>query len=141
MHKIANRTYILFIMLLFGSCFSVKSGFQVKYNTFKAKKPTAPHYTLEIKKDSVYYNGIANVNILGKRSVKISKVELQNLKEAFEKNNFLSLNETYQGNKRDIPVTSIFYKNHTVTFQKEYAPEQLKEINNVLENLVKNLER
>ncbi len=138
---------VVFIMtmslLLFYGCSSLnvkKSNFQVSYVKSKGRLLTKPHFTIKLEGDSVYYNGIANMLVLGERNFTISKVELEEIEEAFEQSDFSDFDELYQGNIRDLPLTSMIYNNHEVRFQDKQAPEKLKRLEHLLEGLITRIE-
>ena len=137
LHKVVFITTMS--MLLFCGCSSLnvrKSNFQVTYIKSKGRLSTEPHFMIKLKGDSVHYNGIANMLVLGERNFTISKAELEKIKEAFEQSDFSDFDKLYQGNIRDLPMTSMTYNNYEVRFQDKQAPEKLKRLEHLLEDLI-----
>lgn len=141
LHKVV---FIITIsMLLLYGCSSLKvkkSNFQVTYVKSKGRLLTEPHFIIKLKGDSVHYNGIANMLVLGERNFTISKVELEKIKEAFEQSDFSDFDKLYQGNIRDLPMTSMTYNNYEVRFQDKHAPGKLKRLERLLEDLITRIE-
>ena len=138
---IFNMTLISFVIILYN-CSSVNTktyDFQVTYAKTKGRLKTKPHYIIRLKGDSVSYNGIANMSIIGERNFKISKSELKQIRKAFEESDFSSFDQLYQGNVRDLPITNITYNDYEVRFQSKQAPEKLKELALLMEELLHHL--
>ena len=115
------------------------SDFKVSYIKSKGKSPTHPHFTLKLEGNLLYYNGISNTPILGAQNFEIEKSKFKKITEAFQKSNFSNFDKLYQGNIRDLSMTSIIYKNHEVKFQSKQAPKELKELALLLESLLTDL--
>lgn len=142
LYKIIFFSIILLFVILFYGCSSLKekkSSFQVHYTKFKGRNTTKPHYTIKLKGNSVYYNGIANMPVLGEHYFTISKSQFKNIKTAFKESDFSNFNRLYQGNIRDLPITVITHNSHEVKYQEREAPQKLKMLANLLEGLLINL--
>jgi len=114
----------------------MRSSFSVTYSKGKGYSSSRPQYSIEITNRTVEYRGIANVSAIGTRTFKISDSELKKIKNAFNQSNFLSFDELYMGSIRDLPLTTIVYNNHKVRYQEREIPGKLKELADLLDQLV-----
>jgi len=129
----------LTITILISGCATKNTQemiFEVSYIKSKGRSQNKPYYSLDIIGNSFNYNGIANMSLLGKHTFKVSKNTLNTLKKAFKESDFNTFEESYIGNTRDLPLTYITYDNHETSYQHREAPEKLKKLANLIENLL-----
>lgn len=122
---------------LLCSCSSLKTNntdFQISYFKAKGRQLKKPHFKINIKGNSVYYNGIANMEVLGEHNFKLSKTEFKKIKDVFEQSEFNKFKILYMGKYRDLPITTITFKGHEIRFQETAAPEKLKNLAVLLES-------
>lgn len=136
-NKLIFGVLIMSFTSLLSSCSSTKTNdtdFQISYFKAKGRQLKKSHFKIEIKGSSVYYNGIANMPILGETNFKLSKTEFKKIKNAFEQADFNKFNKKYIGKYRDMAVTIITYEGHEVKYQEPEAPDKLKGLAVLLES-------
>jgi len=96
-----------------------------------------PLYTIEILEGKVAkYTGIANVPVIGERLIELDKKEYQTIIQKFEGANFTAFETVYKGKMRDLPLTSITFNKHKITYQPAVCPEKLMDLAEIMERLV-----
>ena len=143
-NKSISSFFLLIALVIISSCSSLNSkssDFKVTYVKSKGRISTSAHFTIKLDGTSVYYSGVANMPILGEHNFTIQKSEVKRIKDAFEKSAFSSFDKLYQGNIRDLPISSITYKNHEVRFQTKHAPKELKELALLIESTLIGLKK
>ncbi len=136
-HRFTFSGIILVLTLAFTGCSSIKldsKDIEMKYVKSKARSMNEPDFTIELKGDSVYYNGIANVDYLGKTIYIIDNKTLIKIKEAFNKAQFSEMKDSYIGRYRDIPRITITYNDKAVTFQVKEATSKLINLMTIIES-------
>ncbi len=137
---------ILVITLLCGfivGCNSAKkigSDNEIVFSMTKTKcYGKCPAYTIEIYSNGrVTYNGLANVEKIGKFEKNITQTELSNLKKAFLDSKFFDFNDEYVSNATDLPTTYILFRNNDKEKKiKDYhrAPKELKVLEKLLDDI------
>lgn len=142
--KVFHLFFILISLTLIASCSSLNSknsDFKVTYTKSKGRISTSAHFTIKLDGTSVYYSGVANMPILGEHNFTIQKSEVKRIKDAFEKSAFSNFDKLYQGNIRDLPISSITYNNFEVRFQTKQAPKELKELALLIESTLIGLKK
>jgi hypothetical protein len=87
----------------------------------------------------ITYQGISNTKLKGSFCAKLDKKSLNNLIDAFNQNNYFSLNENYVSQKKDLPSTrtGFNYKGQQKQIlDYDNAPSELKHLEKMLENIV-----
>ena len=127
----------LFVIQGFFSCASkfqnlvkaTNSATIITYEKEKSRGNLLPLFSMEFKEGKVVkYTGIANVPVMGEHIIEMKEKEFDHLINQFKAVNFNAFEKVYKGRIRDLPLTSISYDNHKVTFQKEACPEKLDEL-------------
>ncbi len=140
--KIAIIITLLLVLIVSISCSKnlMKSGiddtFEVAYSKSKGRSKSKPQYDISLKGNKVTYNGLANMDVMGEKTFEISKSQFKAIQSAFEGSNFTTFEELYRGNKRDLPMMRLTYRGHEVRYQEREAPENLKKLAAILEELV-----
>lgn len=112
-----------------------KSKTLLTYEKERTRGDRSPRYSIEVLNNGyVKYNGHANVLFLGERMFKLEKKEFNRIIKAFENTNFDQFEPTYKGGMRDLPLTSITFQGHKVSFRKENSPEKLEQLSELIEN-------
>lgn len=140
-NKLISSLLIMTYFSLLCSCLSLKtnsSDFQISYVKSRGRQLKKPHFKIEIKGNSVYYTGIANMSVLGETSFKLSKSELKKITTVFKQGEFSQFKKKYITKYRDMALTIITYKNHEVRYQDVEAPKKLKDLALLLESCLPN---
>lgn len=101
---------------------------------------SCPVYTLKIDKNGQgLFEGVENVEKIGRYSFSLRQEELQELEKAFLQINFYQLKNIYEASVSDLPTTYISY--HKDGRRKKImdyygAPEELRTLENNIETLV-----
>lgn len=80
--------------------------------------------------------------MIGNYESSLHQEDLQKIVQRFRDSNFFKFKNQYTGNVSDLPTTYIYFKDQSneKTIQDYYnAPEQLKELEQVVENLIPTL--
>ena len=101
-----------------------------------------PVYSIEIFADyTVIYSGEENVPVKGQKKFKMEKAEFDKLVAAFEQSNFFKFKSDYMAPVKDLPTTHIEfnYQGESKKIRDYYgAPEELKQLENRVEEFVRN---
>lgn len=102
-----------------------------------------PAYKMEIFSSGlVRFKGESNHKMIGNYESSLHQEDLQKIVQRFRDSNFFKFKNQYTGNVSDLPTTYIYFKDQSneKTIQDYYnAPEQLKELEQVVENLIPTL--
>jgi hypothetical protein len=102
-----------------------------------------PVYSVEIFDDmKITYLGGENVPVEGEQTGEISRQQLDELIEAFTDSNFFDYESDYMGHVTDLPTTYIqfTYEGRSKKVRDYYgAPQSLKDLENKVEELVRNI--
>lgn len=97
----------------------------------------APRYKVEIfDKKVMKYTGLANMPVIGERILELKKEEFEAILNQLSTIDFKQLESNYQGGKRDLPLTSISYQEHKVTYNQDNCPKQLNGLATSIEKMV-----
>ncbi len=109
----------------------------ITYSKERTRGLRNPLFTIEIMEEKVAkYTGIANVSVIGERIITLDQKTYHAILQKFETANFTTLEPVYKGKMRDLPLTSVTYNKHKVTYQQAVCPKQLRELAEMIENLV-----
>lgn len=126
------------------SCNSSKTITNIKdYVVFTLRKTgckgKCPVYYMELfKSGKITFEGIKNVDKIGKFSKKITGRSVKKIITQFEKANFDNFSNDYTGFISDLPTTYISFNHNgkTKTIRDYFeAPKELKELELILENI------
>lgn len=96
-----------------------------------------PRYKVEIFQEKVAkYTGLANVSVLGERIIELEKKEFEAILKQLETIDFKTLEASYKGGMRDLPLTSISVLEQKVTYSQDNCPKQLNELAASIEKIV-----
>lgn len=109
--------------------------FKITYEIGAGKSKVKPAYSIFLDNNTIKYNGIKNTQVIGKHSYEISKQVLDEIKSSFNNSNFSSFQTEYIGRMRDLPISTISFKGHTVKFQKREAPAELIQLVALIKDL------
>ena len=134
---------IAFLCCLIVGCNSAKnigSDNEIVFSMTKTKcYGKCPAYTIEIYSNGrVIYNGLANVEKIGKFEKNINQTELSNLQKTFLDSKFFDFEDEYVSNATDLPTTYILFRNNGKEKKiKDYhkAPKELKNLERLLEDI------
>lgn len=97
----------------------------------------APRYRVEIFKEPVAkYTGLANVSMIGEQLVELEEKEYEAILKQLEIADLKTLNTSYKGGMRDLPLTSISVGVQKITYNQENCPKQLSGLAVALEKIV-----
>lgn len=103
---------------------------------------TCPSYKVFVfDNDSLTYEGMRHVAKEGKLSKKLPKGTINQLVKKFREENFFKFQNRYTSNVSDFPTTYISFTDIGITKKiMDYynAPESLKQLENLISDLVKN---
>ncbi len=131
--------------LLFTGCSSKQKSLKktetatavIIYTKERSRGNRLPLYTIEVLDNkTVRYTGIANVPSIGERLIELKKADYQSLLQSFQAAKFNEFDTVYKGKKRDLPLTSITYNNHKVTYQEVACPKSLQALVSRIEKAV-----
>lgn len=132
-------------LFIFFSCSSEKKALQkatgsptlITYSKERTRGMKKPLYSIELlETNAVKYKGIANVPIIGERIIPISKKKHNQIVEQFKAANFTNFNQVYKGKMRDLPLTSITFQQHKITYQESVCPAPIEKLAKLMEDLM-----
>ena len=101
---------------------------------------TCEVYKLEIFSSGLTkFSGLSNHRMIGNYTGYIKPEELNKIIMQFRNNNFFDFKDQYTGKMKDLPTTYLYFKDQSreKTIQDYFdAPKQLKELEQVVENLI-----
>jgi len=133
------------LLLSFTSCSPQEKKLQkmvdsttiVTYTKERGRGTKKPIYTLEIlESKTLKYTGILNVPVVGERIIPIETADYEKIVQALKTANFEEFESVYKGKMRDLPLTSITYQGHKVTYQDEVCPKKLGGLAEWIEGLI-----
>ncbi|NLL28157.1 MAG: hypothetical protein GX259_05115 [Bacteroidales bacterium] len=141
-----NRFLLIVVLIsFFNSCKTSKdiANNKTDYVMFSLRKTECrgkcPVFFMEIFKSGiVVFEGVKNIDKIGKYEKTLSKKEIKNLQKSFDDFDFFSFENEYTGKITDLPSTYISYTNNGQTKQiRDYfgAPEKLKELEEILNEI------
>lgn len=141
-----QKLLLLIVVSLSFGCSAVKYSANNGIAFLTLEKTTCrgqcPVFSLAIFENGiVQYIGTKNVDKIGKYEKKLSKTEIKNLKEIFDKYDFFSFENEYTGKITDLPTTYISFIHNGQTKKIRYyygAPEKLKELEEILNKIAQN---
>ena len=110
--------------------------FRITYEIGSGKSKVKPAYSISLNNNTIEYNGIKNMQVLGKHSYDISKQVLDDIITSFDNSNFSSFKTEYKGRMRDLPISTISYQGHTIKFQHREAPAELIQLVDLVKDLI-----
>lgn len=145
----SSHIFLVFSLFLFAQSFfscatqqkslskMVDSSVLITYSKERTRGLRNPLYTIEILEGKVAkYTGIANVPVIGERIIALDKKQYTTILQKVEAANFTALETVYKGKMRDLPLTSITFKAHKVTYQQAVCPDKLNPLVKMIEDLV-----
>lgn len=141
--KCFNAILMVLVSLLLFSCSGPKTIAEEDLLIEMKRTPcygNCPVYTLKIDKNGKgLFEGVENVEKIGKFSFSLRHDELQELEKTFRQINFYQLKNIYEASVSDLPTTYISY--HKDGRRKKImdyygAPEELRTLENNIETLV-----
>lgn len=85
------------------------------------------------------FSGLSNHRMIGNYTAYLKPEELNEIIKKFRESNFFDFKDQYTGKMKDLPTTYLYFKNQSreKTIQDYFdAPTQLKELEQVVENLI-----
>lgn len=108
----------------------------ISYKKVKARCMRCPHFSIDILDNrTAIYEGKANVPVLGKHIIPLSKKQFNNITNQFEHSNFMDFEPLYLTKRRDLPRWILIYKDHKVNTQKAACPESLMKLMLLVESI------
>ena len=145
----SSHFFLVFSLFLFAQSFfscatkpkniskMADSPVLVTYSKERTRGLRNPLYTIEILEGKVAkYTGIANVPVIGERIIALDKKQYTAILQKIEAADFAALETVYKGKMRDLPLTTITFKAHKVTYQQAVCPEKLSQLAKMIESLV-----
>jgi len=109
----------------------------VLYEKERTRGLRNPLFKMELlENQTLKYTGLANVPVIGERKITIDHTIYKIILDQFQGADFTAFDTTYKGRMRDLPLTSISFKGHKVTYQKEACPSPLNKLATLMENLI-----
>jgi len=141
--KCFNAILMILISFLIYSCSGPKTITEEDLLIEMKRTPcygSCPVYTVKIdKKGKGLFEGVENVEKIGRFSFSLSQDELMEFENAFQQVDFYQLKNIYDGQVSDLPTTYISYNkdgNRKKIMDYYGAPEQLRDLENSIETLV-----
>lgn len=107
------------------------------YEKERTRGDRVPRYKVEFfDKQVMKYTGLANVSLMGEQVIEIEKGEFNAILKQLEITNFKTLASSYKGGMRDLPLTSISFDHHKITYNKENCPKELNSLATTIEKMV-----
>ncbi len=138
-----NGILMIFVPFLIYSCSGPKTISSEDVLIELKRTPcygSCPVYTLKIDKNGKgLFEGVENVDKIGRFNFSLSQDELTELANAFQQVNFYQLEKIYDGQVSDLPTTYITYNkdgNRKKIMDYYGAPEKLRNLENSIETLV-----
>ena len=138
------RYIFVFLVILYSSCnLSSSSTYEIQKKLIISLNKTACFGTCPVYKIKIYNNqsaifeGIKFVEKEGSYNFKISKKEINTILNKAKKINFQKMEDEYIELITDLPTTYIMINNKQI---KDYygAPKELKELEEIIENIFLN---
>jgi len=138
--------FLMFSLIITTNCSSKQKPMQdvatatslITYEKERSRGNRLPLYTIEILDNGMArYTGIANVSFIGERLIELDKQEYKDIVDRFESGSFSDFETSYKGKLRDIPLTSITYGGHKITYQEVACPKNLQQLVALVEGVVK----
>lgn len=108
----------------------------ISYRKAKGRCTKCPQFTIDILANrTAIYEGKANVPVLGKQVISLSKKQFQEIITQFEQSNFTAFEKLYLSKRRDAPRMALVYEGHEVSTQKSVCPESLMRLITLIENI------
>ena len=140
-----KKVLLLLLILSLYSCKSGQAPAEEFAKAFISMERTACYGKCPVYKITIYgtgkaaYEGQANVAKKGTFQKTISKKDVVNLFNAFEKASFFDFNNEYTGQYSDLPPTYLTYqnKNEIKKTIKDYwkAPDELKNLEKMVDEI------
>jgi len=73
------------------------------------------------------------VATMGEQIIELQNAQYKAIMKAVKETDFNNLKKSYKGKLRDLPLTSITYKGHKVTYQQAACPDKLQVLASLLE--------
>lgn len=133
------------LLSIFFSCSSEKKVLQkaddsptlITYSKERTRGQRKPLYSIELLAiNAVKYKGIANVPIIGERIIPISKKEHHQILQQFKAANFTTFDQVYKGKMRDLPLSSITFQQHKITYQESVCPAPIEKLARLMEGFM-----
>ena len=137
--------FLILPLLISTNCSSKQKPMQdaatatslITYKKERSRGNRLPLYTIEILDNGMArYTGTANVPFIGERLIELDKKEYQAIVDQFKAASFSDFETSYKGKLRDIPLTSITYGGHKVTYQEMACPKNLRQLVALVEGVV-----
>lgn len=138
------RYIFVFLVFLYSSCnLSSSSTYEIQKKLIISLNKTACFGTCPVYKIKIYNNqsaifeGVKFVEKEGSYNFKISKKEINTILKKAKKINFQKMEDEYTELITDLPTTYIMINNKQI---KDYygAPKELKELEEIIENIFLN---
>lgn len=108
----------------------------ISYRKAKGRCTKCPQFTIDILANrTAIYEGKANVPVIGKQVIALSKKQYKNIITQFEQSNFTAFEKLYLSKRRDAPRMAIVYDGHEVSTQKKACPEPLMQLITLIETI------
>lgn len=108
----------------------------ISYRKAKGRCMKCPQFTIDILANrTAIYEGKANVPVIGKQIISLSKKQFQEIITQFEQSNFTAFEKLYLSKRRDAPRMAIVYGGHEVSTQKKVCPELLMQLITLIETI------
>jgi len=109
----------------------------ITYSKVRGRGMTKPLYTIEVlDSKEVKYTGIANVPKIGAQVTPIKGKEYAAILKQFQAADFKAFKESYKTKMRDLPLSRIAFEGHTITYQEEACPSELRILTDLIEGLI-----
>ncbi len=138
-----DKLLMILVSFLFYSCSGPRAITEEELLIELKRTPcygSCPVYTLKIDKNGKgLFDGVENVERIGRFSFSLSQEELVELENAFLQVDFYQLRNIYDGLVSDLPTTYITYNkdgNRKKIMDYYHAPATLRALENRIETLV-----
>lgn len=108
----------------------------INYRKAKARCLRCPQFTIDILANrTAIYEGKANVPVLGKQVISLSKQQFQNIMTQFAESNFKNFEHLYLSRRKDAPRMVLTYQGHEVSTQEKVCPKSLMQLIKLIETI------
>ncbi|MFK7980674.1 MAG: DUF6438 domain-containing protein [Saprospiraceae bacterium] len=109
----------------------------VTYEKERTRGLKNPLFKMELQENQIVkYTGLANVPVIGERKITIDRTTYAAILEQFQSTDFAAFDTVYKERLRDLPLTSITFKAHKVTYQEVACPKSPNKLAKLMEDLI-----
>lgn len=113
---------------------AIQSNTLISYRKAKGRCMKCPYFSIDILANrTAIYEGKANVPVLGKQVISLSKKQFEHIITQFEQSNYTAFERLYLSRRKDSPRMVLVYEGHEVSTQKKVCPKPLMQLIKLIE--------